>query len=218
MSFTAFSSNFLNALAGTRLYPLTDRRLSGLSHAEQISQLSESGVRLIQLREKILSPSDFYTEAEVALRAARERGVKIIINDRVDIVLALQADGVHIGQNDLPPDAARRILGPDAIIGFSTHNPEQVRLAAQMPVDYIAFGPIFTTSTKDASDPPVSLDGLRTARQIVGTFPLVAIGGITLENSGEVLNAGADAISLVSAIWTPIGQAVSQTNQLLQRD
>jgi thiamine-phosphate pyrophosphorylase len=212
------SSNFLNALAGTRLYPLTDRRLSGLSHAEQISQLNEGGVRLIQLREKILSPSEFYTEAGVALRAAHERGVKIIINDRVDIALALRADGVHIGQDDLPPDAARRILGPEAIIGFSTHNPEQVRLAAQLPVDYIAVGPIFPTSTKDASDPPIGLEGLRTARQIVGTLPLVAIGGITRENSREVLDAGADAISLVRAIWNPIGQVVSQTSQLLQRD
>jgi thiamine-phosphate pyrophosphorylase len=87
-----------------------------------------------------------------------------------------------------------------------------------MPVDYIAVGPIFPTSTKDASDPPVGLEGLRMARQIVGTFPLVAIGGITPENSREVLAAGADAISLVSAIWTPVGQAVNQTNQLLHRD
>ena len=171
------SANFLSALGGTRLYPLTDRRLSGLSHAEQVSQLSEGGATLVQLREKILSPFEFYTEAEAALRVARERGVKIIINDRVDIALALKADGVHLGQDDLPPEAARRILGPDAIIGFSTHDPEQARLAAQMPVDYIAIGPIFATATKEASDPPVGLEGLRIVRQTVGTIPLVAIGG-----------------------------------------
>jgi thiamine-phosphate pyrophosphorylase len=209
------SFSFLTGLAGTRLYPLTDRRLSEFSHAEQLSQLSLGGARVIQLREKILSPSEFYTEAELALLAARTLGVKVIVNDRVDIALALQADGLHIGQNDLPPEAARRILGADAIIGFSTHNPEQVRLAMELPVDYIALGPIFPTSTKDASDPPVGLEGLRIARRIVGRFPLVAIGGITLENSREVLDAGADAISLVRAIWTPTGQAVSRTHQLL---
>ena len=197
------SANFLSALGGTRLYPLTDRRLSGLSHAEQVSQLSEGGATLVQLREKILSPFEFYTEAEAALRVARERGVKIIINDRVDIALALKADGVHLGQDDLPPEAARRILGPDAIIGFSTHDPGQARLAAQMPVDYIAIGPIFATATKEASDPPVGLEGLRIVRQTVGTIPLVAIGGITLENGQEVLDAGADAIAAVRDIWIP---------------
>jgi thiamine-phosphate pyrophosphorylase len=209
------SSNFLSALAGTRLYPLTDRRLSGLSHAEQVSQLSEGGATLVQLREKFLSPLDFYSEAEAALRVARTRGIKIIINDRVDIALALNADGVHLGQEDMPPQAARRVLGPDAIIGFSTHNLEQARLAAEMPVDYVAIGPVFATSTKQASDAPVGLEGLRLARHAVGRRPLVAIGGITLENSLDVLSAGANAISLVRDIWIPAGQAATQTKRLL---
>jgi thiamine-phosphate pyrophosphorylase len=216
VKFRTTSSNFLNALAGTRLYLLTDRRLSGLSHAEQVSQLGEGGARLVQLREKTLSPADFYIEAKAALNAARERGVKIIINDRVDIALALRADGVHVGQNDLPPHTVRRTLGADAIIGFSTHNPEQVTIAARMPVDYIALGPIFPTSTKEASELPVGLEGLRIARDIVGSLPLVAIGGITRENIQQVFDAGADAISLVSAIWIPKGQSVSQISQLLQ--
>lgn len=207
----------MSALAGTRLYPLTDRRLSGLSHAEQVSQLSEGGATLVQLRDKTLPPFEFYTEAEAALRVARERGLKIIINDRVDLAFGLNGDGVHLGQDDLPPEAARRILGPDAIIGFSTHDTEQARLAAQMPVDYIAIGPIFTTSTKEVPDPPVGLEGLRIVRQMVGTIPLVAIGGITLKNCREVLDAGADAISVVRDIWIPNGQAASQTNRLLHR-
>jgi thiamine-phosphate pyrophosphorylase len=210
------SSNFLNALAGTRLYPLTDRRLSGLSHAEQVSQLSEAGAPLLQLREKSLSPLDFYLEAEAALRVARERGTKIIINDRVDIALALKADGVHLGQEDLPPEAARRLLGPEAIIGFSTHNLDQARLAAKMPVDYIAIGPIFATSTKATSDSAIGLEELRLVRQAVGTIPLAAIGGITLENSQDVVSAGADAIAAVSDIWIPTGQAASQTRRLLR--
>ena len=207
----------MSALNGTRLYPLTDRPLSGLSHAEQVSQLCEGGATLIQLREKILSPLEFYSEAEAALRVARERGIKIIINDRVDIALTLNADGVHLGQDDLPPEAARRILGPDKIIGFSTHDPEQARHAAQMPVDYIAIGPIFATSTKQAADPQIGLDGFRVARQAVGTIPLVAIGGITLENSQAVLEAGADAIAVISDIWNPRGRGVEQTNRLLHR-
>src|SRR6185295_10587904 len=103
------SANFLSALAGTRLYPITDRRVSGLSHAEQVARLGDAGATLIQLREKVLSPLDFYQEAAAALQVARARGIKIIINDRVDLALALQADGVHLGQDDLPPEAARRL-------------------------------------------------------------------------------------------------------------
>lgn len=209
------SSNFLDALAGTRLYPLTDRALSGLSHAEQVSQLSDAGATLVQLREKTLSPLEFHREAEAALCVAHERGTKIIINDRVDMALALKADGVHLGQDDLPPEAARRILGADAIIGFSTHNPEQARLAATMPVDYVAIGPIFATSTKQASNPPIGLEGLRLARLAVGTIPLVAIGGITDENSHEVLSGGAHAIAVIRDIWSPAGQAAIQIKRLL---
>ena len=211
------SSNFLSALAGTRLYPLTDRRLSGLSHAEQVSQLSEGGATLVQLREKFLSPLEFYGEAEAALRVARTCGIKIIINDRVDIALALNADGVHLGQEDMPPQAARRVLGPDAIIGFSTHNLEQARLAAEMPVDYVAIGPVFATTTKQASDTPVGLEGLRLARHAIGSCPLVAIGGITLENSLDALAAGANAIALIRDIWISAGQPATQTRRLLHR-
>lgn len=209
------SSNFLSALAGTRLYPLTDRRLSGLSHAEQVLQLGEGGATLIQLREKSLSPLEFYREAEAAMCIARTRGVKIVINDRVDIALALNADGVHLGQEDMPPHAARRVLGRDAIIGFSTHNLEQARLAAEMPIDYIAIGPIFATSTKQASDAPLGLEGLRLARKAVGRRPLVAIGGITLENSLEVLTSGADAIAVIRDVWRVTGEAATQTNKML---
>lgn len=211
------SSNFLNVLAGTRLYPITDRRLSGLSHAEQVSLLSEAGATVLQLREKILSALEFYREAAAALRVARERGTKIIINDRVDLALALKADGVHLGQDDLPPEAARRLLGPEAIIGFSTHNRDQARLAAKMPVDYIAIGPIFATSTKETSDSAVGLEKLRLVRQAVGTIPLVAIGGITFENSQDVVSAGAAVVAAVSHIWIPMGQAASQTKRLLKR-
>jgi thiamine-phosphate pyrophosphorylase len=210
-------SNFLNALGGTRLYPLTDRRLSRLSHLEQLAHLSAGGVNLVQLREKLLPPVEFFREGEEVLRFARPRGIKIIINDRVDIALALHADGVHLGQDDLPPDAARRILGPDAIIGFSTHNLEQARAAAKMPIDYVAIGPIFETSTKQASHRAVGLEGLRLAREAIGNVPLVAIGGITLENSLQVLAAGCDALAVISDIWISAEQASTQTRRLLHK-
>ena len=132
-----------------KLYPITDRRLSGLSHAEQVARLCEGGARLVQLREKHLSPREFYREAEDALRVARGRGAKLIINDRADIALALGADGVHLGQDDMPPEAARALLGEGAIIGFSTHGLEQSVAAARLPVDYVAIGPVFATSSKE---------------------------------------------------------------------
>jgi thiamine-phosphate pyrophosphorylase len=209
------SSNFLDALAGTRLYPLTDTNVSGLSHADQLLQLGANGATVVQLREKKVSPLEFYAQAETALRIARAHGLKIIINDRVDIALTLKADGVHLGQDDLPPDAARRILGPDAIIGFSTHDPTQALAATKMPIDYIAIGPIFPTATKETSQRPLGLEGLRLVRQAVDTVPLVAIGGITVENSWSVINAGADAVAVISDIWKPSGKAKTQIKRFL---
>lgn len=198
-----------------RLYPVTDARLSGLSHAEQVRRLSAGGATFIQLRDKHLSPREFYLEAEEALRTGRSRGARLIINDRVDIALALSADGVHLGQNDLPPAAARELLGARSIIGFSTHNVEQAREAAGLPVDYLAIGPIFPTSSKDNPEPVVGLEGLRLVREIVGDIPLVAIGGIDLENIGEVLKAGADAVAVISCLLARPPQIESRTRHFL---
>lgn len=209
------SSNFLDTLGKSRLYPLTDLSLSGLSHAEQVSYLSLSGATVIQLREKDLSPFEFYREAAEALCVARERHIKIIINDRVDIALALRADGVHLGQDDLPPEAARELLGPEAIIGFSTHNLEQALLATTLPIDYIAIGPIFSTATKQPSEAIVGLDGLAQVREAVGKCPLVAIGGITSQNRQEVLGAGADAIAVIREIWTSFQHLTAARKQHL---
>lgn len=211
------SSTFRTALAGTRFYPLTDRSLSQLSHAEQVSYLASQGARLVQLREKLLSPAEFFAEAAAAIRVARDLGVKIIINDRVDIALALEADGVHLGQDDLPPAAARSILGPKAIIGFSTHGIEHVRRALKMPVDYVAIGPIFATSTKAKAESPVGLLELRKIRQLAGETPLVAIGGITSENSHDVIQAGADAVALISDIWMSRSSLAERAPHLLLR-
>ncbi len=183
-----------------KIYPITDRRISGLSHAEQVEKLIAGGVRFIQLREKHLAPKDFYSEAEKALAFARARNAKIIINDRVDLALALKADGVHLGQDDLPPVEARKILGESAIIGFSTHSVEQAIAAVKFPVDYIAIGPIFETSTKENPDAVVGIEGLRQVRKSIGAFPLVAIGGITQENARLCLEAGADSVAVISCL------------------
>ena len=211
------SSNFLEALAGTQLYPLTDTRLSHLSHAEQIAQLSQLGVRIIQFRDKTLSAREFHREAAEALRVARDVGVKLIINDRVDIALALGADGVHLGQEDLSPEAARQLLGSKAIIGLSTHNLEQAGLGASQPIDYVAIGPIFSTSTKDKPDPEVGLGVLRRVREIVGKTPLIAIGGITSTNGSEVIDSGADAIAVISDLWSATNPAVAYAKWLHSR-
>ena len=183
-----------------RVYPLTDVQLSGLSHAEQVRLLSAGGASVIQLREKRLPPVDFYEQAKAAMEVAKQRGVQLIVNDRVDVALAIGAHGVHLGQDDMPPEAARRLLGPDAIIGYSTHNLEQALAALQQPVDYIAIGPIFETSTKSDTFPVLGLEGLRAVRAVTRDLPLVAIGGITQANARDVIDAGADSVAVISAL------------------
>jgi thiamine-phosphate pyrophosphorylase len=183
-----------------KLYPITDRRLSGLSHAEQVARLCEGGARLVQLREKELSPREFYAEALEALRVARTFGARVIVNDRADVALAWGADGVHLGQDDMPPAPARALLGDGAVVGFSTHNVEQAVEAARLPVDYIAVGPVFATSSKRNPDPVVGLEGVRRVRDSIGRVPLVAIGGVTAESARSVLEAGADSVAVIGAL------------------
>lgn len=199
-----------------KLYPITDVRLSGLSHAEQVARLGAGGATLVQLREKHLSPREFYDEAQRALSVAREIGVRLIINDRADIALALHADGVHLGQDDLAPEAARRLLGEDAIIGFSTHSLEQAVEAARLRVDYIAIGPIFNTSSKENPDPTLGIAGLSRVRQAIGAIPLVAIGGITCENAREVLDAGANAVAVISTLLARPDEIKERTRGLIE--
>jgi len=183
-----------------RIYALTDVHLSGLSHAEQVELLSAGGATLVQLREKVMPPREFYEQAKAAVDVAARRGVQLTINDRVDVALAVGAHGVHLGQDDMPPEAARRLLGPEAVIGYSTHNIEQAIAATNLPIDYLAIGPIFATTSKTDTAPVLGLDGLRTVREATGTFPLVAIGGITQANARAVIEAGADSVAVISAL------------------
>lgn len=157
------------------------------------------GVRLFQYRDKQASMKAAYTQALALRQAATEVGACLIVNDRCDLALAVQADGVHLGQDDLPIADARRLLGPEKLIGLSTHNPEQVREAAELKPDYIGFGPIFSTATKADHDPVVGLEGLRAARTLT-TLPMFAIGGITADRVDDIVAAGANGIAVISAI------------------
>jgi thiamine-phosphate pyrophosphorylase len=180
-----------------RIYPITDTVISGLSHADQIERLAAGGASLIQLREKRASAREFYQAAVEAMSAAGRLGVQIIVNDRIDIAIAVKADGVHLGQDDLPPDRARQLLGESRIIGLSTHSLEQALAADSAPVDYIAIGPVFQTSTKDKRDAVVGLETVREIRRHISK-PLVAIGGITLEAARAVIEAGADSVAVIT--------------------
>lgn len=180
-----------------KIYPITDVSVSRLSHAEQCRRLIAGGAGVIQLREKNAAPREFYEAARASLSLAEEKNIKIIINDRADIAFALKSGGVHLGQDDLPPPEARKLLGKNAIIGFSTHSVEQAIEALKLPVDYIAVGPVFATKTKQNPEKTVGLAGVERVRKAIGNFPLVAIGGITLENAARVFSAGADSLAVI---------------------
>lgn len=183
-----------------RIYPITDRRLAGISHVEQVRLLARAGARLIQVREKTMPSGDLLREASEAVRTARELGARIIINDRADIALMSGAAGVHLGQTDLPPAAARRLLGEHAVIGYSTHNEAQAFEAAKLPIDYVAIGPVFATATKNDAEPVLGPAGVEAVRRAIGEVPLVAIGGIDKQNAVEAFRAGADSVAVISAI------------------
>jgi thiamine-phosphate pyrophosphorylase len=157
------------------------------------------GARVVQVRAKALPDGALLALALEAVAAARAEGGLVIVNDRPDIALLAAADGVHLGQDDLLPRDARGLLGPGALVGLSTHDDRQVEAAADDPVDYVAIGPVFATRTKPDSRLPVGLEGVRSARPRTRR-PLVAIGGITVDNARAVIDAGADGIAVLSAV------------------
>ena len=142
---------------------------------------------------------DAYVEALALRQVAAELDVRFIVNDRCDLALAVNADGVHLGQGDLPLHLARKVMGPGKLIGISTHNPDQVREATGGKADYLGFGPIYTPGSKQDHDPVVGLGGLRAMRALT-SLPVFAIGGIHIDQVGEVIQAGADGVAVISAI------------------
>ena len=182
-----------------RLYPILDTgalERRGLLLVETAAAMLEGGARVLQIRHKGLWTARMFEHARTVAALCREAGAAPIVNDRADIALLIGA-GLHVGQDDLAPADARALLGEAAMIGYSTHNPAQLHLAAAEPVDYVALGPVFGTASKQNPDPVVGIDELRRARGLTAK-PLVAIGGITRENAPAVFAAGADAVALIA--------------------
>ncbi|MBO4671269.1 MAG: thiamine phosphate synthase [Bacteroidales bacterium] len=183
-----------------RLYLVTDRPLSlGRGLEWIVEEAVKGGATIVQLREKSLDTREFIELGLSLKRTLAPYGVPLIINDRVDVALAVDADGVHIGQSDMPYDIARRLLGPDKIIGLSVENLEEVEEANSLDVDYIAVSPVFGTPTKTDTAPPFGLDGLRKAASMT-RHPVVAIGGMNRTTAAGAMACGIDGIAVVSAI------------------
>lgn len=166
---------------------------------EVLTAAAGAGASLFQYRNKTASMQEAYVEALALRQVAAKAGVLFIVNDRCDLALAVDADGVHLGQGDLPLDLARNVLGPDKLIGISTHNPDQVREATAGKPDYLGFGPIFKPGSKQDHDPVVGLEGLRAMRSLT-SLPVFAIGGIQIDQAGEVMRAGAHGVAIIAAI------------------
>ncbi len=182
------------------LYLITDTQIAGLSHIKIVRRAIDAGIRTIQLREKNLPKKEIYNMAISIRHITIAHKVLFIVNDYVDIALAVNADGVHLGQEDMPVEDARRIMGKGKLIGISTHRIDQAIKAQEGGADYIGFGPMFHTTTKDAGNPK-GIIALRKIRAHIG-IPIVAIGGITWENVNEILNSGAEAVAVASGILT----------------
>lgn len=189
-----------------RLYAILDADVLAARALDPLNLLDiwlNAGVRLIQLRAKTLPSGAFLELAREMARRVTASGGMAIVNDRPDIARMAGATGVHLGQDDLAPADARGIVGPDAMVGISTHTDEQGERALQQPVDYLAIGPVFPTSTKGPTlDVPVGLDGVRraAARARSARLPLVAIGGIDLTAARDVLSAGATSVAVISGL------------------
>lgn len=182
------------------LYLVTDRALSkGRSLLEIIKSAVEGGVTIVQLREKDCSTREFLKIAQEVKDLCSPLGVPLIINDRVDIALAVGAEGLHIGQSDMPYEIARKLMGPSAIIGLSVENVQDALNAEKIDVDYLGLSPIYSTPTKIDIHHELGLEGIREIRKI-SRHPLIAIGGVNIHNTAEIIAAGSDGIAVVSAI------------------
>ena len=181
-----------------RVYPILDTQLLSAKGCEADvagSAWIDGGARILQFRHKGQWTREVFGQAERMALLCREQGVIFVVNDRADMAKLLEA-GLHVGQQDLAPHDARDLLGDEALLGFSTHNPLQLKAANTEPADYLAIGPIYATTSKRNPDPVVGLDGLRRCRALT-TRPLVAIGGITRETAGAVFAAGADTVAVI---------------------
>jgi thiamine-phosphate pyrophosphorylase len=198
-----------------RLYPILDPACfsdaAGMFAAAE--ELAAAGVTMLQYRHKSGSARRMLDEA-VELRERLGARVKLVMNDRPDLCLAAQYDGLHVGQDDLAPEFVRRMIGPARWLGVSTHNPDQLAEADTTSADYLAIGPIFATSSKANPDPVVGTEGVRRARELTRK-PLVAIGGITRGNARSVIDAGADAVAVISDLLRAPGKSAEEFLRIL---
>jgi thiamine-phosphate pyrophosphorylase len=184
-----------------QVYPILDTQSldgRGIALETAAAAFLEGGAGILQIRHKRHWSRDVFASASTVARLCREAGATLIVNDRADFALLLEA-GLHVGQDDLPPRDARRLMGPDAMVGLSSHDAAQLRTAGGEPVDYVALGPIFATASKLDPDSATGIEEIRRCRPLVEK-PLVAIGGITLENALEVLRAGADSVAVIAGL------------------
>lgn len=182
------------------VYVITDAHLRGdRGHLDVASAAVKGGATVIQFREKGASTKELYLTAMKLKELLSPLGIPLIINDRIDIALAVDADGVHLGQDDMPVEVARRIMGPEKIIGASAASLEEALEARRMGADYIGFGPVFPTGTKPDAAPPTGIGPLKDTCKKVG-IPVVAIGGITADNAHLCIEAGASGVAVISAV------------------
>jgi len=185
-----------------RIYPITDKSLARKSsHFAILKELAQGGARFVQIRDKDTPVRELLRDLEKCRKYAETHKITLILNDRCDLVLSANLMGVHLGQDDIPPESARTLIGKKRIIGYSTHNLSQARQSSGLPVDYIGFGPVYATATKANAG---SAAGLKKLAQVcrAATTPVVAIGGIGLEEIRPVLKAGAASAAVISAIMT----------------
>ncbi len=186
-----------------RLYPIVDEgllRLRGVALGRVAEDLRAAGAQLVQYRNKVGEPDSILRSAAVVWEVLAGSGCRLIMNDRADLAVLAGFGGVHVGQGDLSPEDARRVVGVERWVGVSTHNDEQVRVANETSADYIAVGPVFATGTKVDAEPVIGLEGVRRARALTKK-PIVGIGGITRANARSVIDAGADSVAVISALF-----------------
>jgi thiamine-phosphate pyrophosphorylase len=196
----------MNGLTLPAFYPVLDTELAarrGISTLDAAEAILEGGAGILQLRHKGFFGRDLFQCAEHIARLCRQAGARIVINDRADMARLLDA-GLHLGQDDLSPPDARKVVGSGAMIGFSTHNESQLQAALAEPVDYLALGPVFATGSKANPDPVLGLDEFRRLRPI-SKLPLVAIGGITRATAVQVRSAGADSVAVIGDLFPEEG-------------
>lgn len=185
------------------IYPITDKAMAGeTSHLRILRELARGGASLVQVRDKQTPVKELLSDLQRCAEFCDKHGILLIVNDRCDLALSAGASGVHLGQEDLPPHMARELLGPQGIIGYSTHSLTQIRAASALPIQYVGFGPVYSTTTKQDASPTVGLRALSRACRSL-PLPVVAIGGIGLRQIVDVLDAGAASVAVISALMRP---------------